>query len=438
MLQSIVQAFFNQALAGSRDRIDAGFQRGGDLAVAPSLAGVRGVGFQQNACFQLLPRRVLSLLDHRVQLVTFLVAERDDVFFDGDHFPGHESAPLLGAGSSSQRLAAESRTWGTAHQQRNVKIERRVLFNLRSLDLNLLTVFEAIYECGTVSGAAGRLALSQSATSHALSRLRDACRDDLFVRSRQGLSPTPVATDMYPTIKSALEALRTTLAEASGFDPLRSQRRFRISIPHPMGPFFAVALRAAAAAVAPDIVLTFDTVSRPVGLEDNLRDGLADIAIDWLPVMLDPFVNRKLFDDHVVLLARRDHPSAHPGITIEDLRKAEFVTLHRRREIRGQPRRRRTRRDVSKLQSNPTREAVRVSELLEIPTVVASSDLLGIFPSSMGPLMAERLGLQVFDLPLELPPIPIYMIWHETRRHDHAHNWLRELVVTELGRLASS
>ena len=93
------------------------------------------------------------------------------------------------------------------------------MFNLRSLDLNLLTVFEAIYECGTVSGAADRLALSQSATSHALSRLRDACRDDLFVRTRQGLSPTPVATDMYPTIKPALEALRATLAEASGFDP---------------------------------------------------------------------------------------------------------------------------------------------------------------------------------------------------------------------------
>ena len=57
------------------------------------------------------------------------------------------------------------------------------MFNLRSLDLNLLTVFEAIYEVGTVSGAADRLALSQSAASHGLARLRDACKDDLFVRA---------------------------------------------------------------------------------------------------------------------------------------------------------------------------------------------------------------------------------------------------------------
>src|SRR5215470_2708556 len=116
----------------------------------------------------------------------------------------------------------------------NVKRGEAAVFNLRSLDLNLLTVFEAIYELGTVSDAADRLALSQSATSHALSRLRDACKDDLFVRGHQGLSPTPVAQEMYPAIKQALDALRLTLAEASGFDPGTSQRHFRISIPHPM------------------------------------------------------------------------------------------------------------------------------------------------------------------------------------------------------------
>ena len=119
------------------------------------------------------------------------------------------------------------------------------MFNLRSLDLNLLTVFEAIYEIGTVSGAADRLALSQSASSHALARLREACRDDLFHRTQQGFSPTPVAQEMYPAIKQALDALRATLAEASGFDPGTSQRRFRISIPHPMGPFYALDLQKA-------------------------------------------------------------------------------------------------------------------------------------------------------------------------------------------------
>jgi LysR family transcriptional regulator, transcriptional activator for leuABCD operon len=305
------------------------------------------------------------------------------------------------------------------------------MFNLRSLDLNLLTVFEAIYELGNVSNAADRLALSQSATSHALSRLRQACRDELFVRGHKALSPTPTAEAMYPVIKQALEALRTSLAEATGFDPAKSRRHFCLCIPHPMGPFYALDLRKAMTAVAPDIVVTFDTISRPVNLEETLRDGIVDVAIDWLPVELDPFVNRKLFDERMVLVARRNHPRVSARITIEGLQKEEFIGLNRRREVNRMPQ---ALRELH-LQFH---EAVRVSELLEIPTVVASTDLLGLIPSSMGELMEKRLGLRVLAIPLKIPTVPIYMIWHETRRNDAAHLWLREVVMAELGGIAKA
>ena len=303
-----------------------------------------------------------------------------------------------------------------------------VVFNLRSIDLNLLTVFEAIYEHGSVTAAADRLALSQSAASHALSRLRDVCRDDLFARAPQGLAPTPVAREMFPAIKQALDALRASLAEASGFDPAHSQRHFRISIPHPLGPFYALDLKAAAAAVAPGIVLTFDTVTLPIDLDDDLRDGIVDIAIDWLPLELDPFVNKKLFDDQLVLVVRGDHPSLKTGITMEDFQRREIVTLHRRGQTEHTPQ------AIRELYKLGLCVAVHVSELLEIPTVVASTDLLGIFPSSMGPLMEKRLGLRVLPIPLQLLVVPIYIIWHEMRRNDAAHRWLRELVATKLSR----
>jgi LysR family transcriptional regulator, transcriptional activator for leuABCD operon len=306
------------------------------------------------------------------------------------------------------------------------------MFNLRSLDLNLLTVFEAIYELGTVSAAADRLALSHSATSHALSRLREACGDDLFVRTHQGVSPTPVAQAMYPVIKQALEALRATLAEARGFDPAQSKRNFRICVPHPMGPFYAILLQEATADVAPGVALTFDTTSRPVNLEDQLRDGIADIAIDWLPIELDPFVNTKIFDDRLMLLARKDHPSVGPDITIEGLRNEKFVMLHPRRHSERWPP---AAREFSKLIAH---EQIRVSELLEVPTVVAGSDLVGMMPLSIGPLMEKRLGLQVLPAPVELPTLTVYMIWHETRRNDSAHRWLRELVGKKLRGQASS
>ena len=144
-------------------------------------------------------------------------------------------------------------------------------------------------------------------------------------------------------------------------------------------------------------MLTFDTVSRPVDLEDNLRDGIVDIAIDWLPAELDPFINTKLFDDRLVLVARRGHPSINAAAHIlDDLLKAAFVGPHRRREINHLPQ------ALQEFYKLGVREAVHVSELLEIPTVVASTDLVGVFAASMGTLMEERLGLQALPIPHEL------------------------------------
>jgi DNA-binding transcriptional LysR family regulator len=300
------------------------------------------------------------------------------------------------------------------------------MFDLRNLDLNLLTVFEAIYDAGSINDAADRLDLSPSAIKQARSRLRAVFGDQLFVRGGKALSPTPTAKATYPIIKQALEAFRTSLAEAAGFDASTSRRHFRLAIPHPMGPFYALDMQNAVAAVAPGIVLTFDTVSRPLNLEGSLREGIVDVAIDWLPVGLDPFVNRKIFEDRMVIVARKKHPRIGSAATIESLGKERFIGLHRRRAVDHMPQ------ALRKLDQH-FHEIVRVSELLEIPTVVASTDLLGLMPSSMAPLMEERLGLQVIAIPLELPTLPIYMIWHETRRGDAAHAWLREVLAKALG-----
>jgi DNA-binding transcriptional LysR family regulator len=184
------------------------------------------------------------------------------------------------------------------------------------------------------------------------------------------------------------------------------------------------------AAVAPGIVVTFDTATRPVNLEERLRDGIVELAIDWLPVELDPFVNKKLFDERMVLVACRNHPRVRTGIKVAALRKEEFIGLHYRRDATQLPQ------ALKQLHDLQFQTVVEVSELLEIPTVVASTDLVGLMPASMGPLMHQRLGLQVLAIPVKLPTLPVYMIWHETRRQDAAHRWMRDLVVADVGRLA--
>src|SRR5713101_4757956 len=110
------------------------------------------------------------------------------------------------------------------------------VFNIRSVDLNLLPVFEAVYEEQSLSRAAVRLAMTQSAVSHAVTRLRALLRDELFVRHSRGVVPTPTADRVYAKLRSALGSVREALTELRGFDLKTSARRFFLAIPHPLGP----------------------------------------------------------------------------------------------------------------------------------------------------------------------------------------------------------
>jgi DNA-binding transcriptional LysR family regulator len=307
------------------------------------------------------------------------------------------------------------------------RIEKRTrMLNLRTLDLNLLTVFEAIYQAGSVGGAAERLSLSQSATSHALSRLREVCGDPLFIRTSAGVTPTTAAQLLYPTVQRSLVALRVGLAEMQGFDPAQSQRRFRLCNPHPLGPFHALSLRARVAAEAPQIVLSFDTRTRPEEVEDDLRDGLVDVAIDWIRLRGDSLVARPIFEERLMVVARRGHPEIGPDATLADIRKASFITLHRRRAEADRPV------AVRELEALGLREDLRVSEFLEVPTVVAATDYLGLMPASVQRFLGVALGLQFLDVLTNLTPVPIYLYWHESRRKDAGHRWLREHAAASI------
>jgi DNA-binding transcriptional LysR family regulator len=297
--------------------------------------------------------------------------------------------------------------------------------NLRSLDLNLLTVFEAVFEAGSITRAADRLALSQSATSHALGRLREACNDDLFVRLGQGIAPTPVAARIFPEVKACLDGLRRAVAEARGFDPAASTRRFRIAIPHPSGPLWALAFRAAVAAEAPGLTLDFDTRTLPHDLAEGLRGGEIDLAVDWIPAEGERFVNRRLFEDHLVCLARGAHPRVGAALTPEALRAERFVRVHRRPDQASEA--------VRAARALGERLGLAwvldVSEFLEVPYVVLATDLLGFVPASTLRAAGPMTLLREVALPEPMPPIPIHLLWHETRRADDGHRWLRDRLA---------
>ncbi len=298
--------------------------------------------------------------------------------------------------------------------------------SLRGLDLNLLLVFEALHKTRSVSRAGQRLGLSQSATSHALARLREACRDELFLRAPIGMTPTPVANRIFPDIHQALDALRHSVEEARGFDPTTSTRRFEIAIPHPLGPAFALRIRDAARAAAPGVALRFDTRTLADDAPALMREGLLDCAVDWIPAEDDRFVNRRLFDDSLVIAAREGHPRARPGMGWRDLAQEEFVRCHRRAPER------RPKALSGKLWELMAESRLTVSEYLEVPFVIGRTDYLGVLPKSMARIAEEQFRMIIVPVPGPAIRIPIWIVWHEGRRRDAGHTWLRALVHREM------
>ncbi len=296
------------------------------------------------------------------------------------------------------------------------------MLNLRAVDLNLLPVLEAIYEERSLSRAAARLAMTQSAVSHALSRLRLVFRDELFIRQPRGVAPTAAADALYARLRGALVAVRDSVAETRSFEPASSDRKFFVSISHPLGPMIAIRLRERLRRAAPGIDVIFSTRSRPIELERAMREGRIDAAVDWLVPGHEPFREATLFEDGVVAVARSGHPGIRTARSIGDLAKGEFVSLRPRVEgehpVAG----------LREWQRLKLPVVLEVSEILEVFMVVGRSDLFGLVPISMIRFARDVFGLRPLQPGPKRVAIPIKLVWTANRESEPAHAFLRKHI----------
>jgi len=296
------------------------------------------------------------------------------------------------------------------------------MLNLRSVDLNLLPVFEAAYAQRSLSRAAEQLSMTQPAVSHALTRLRTLFRDELFVRQPHGMAPTPAADRIYAKLTGALALVREAVTDTRGFDPATSEREFFVAIPHPMGPMIGVRLRERLARAAPGIRVAFSTRSRPVDMERDLRDGRVDATIDWLAPAAAHIHSEELFSDGLVAMVRRGHPALRRPATAKVVTEGEFVALRPRVEgehpLPG----------LRAWQRLELKVVLEVSEIIEILMLAGQSDLFGLVPLSMQKVARETFGLRALQWAPKAPPVPIRLFWHESRDNDLAHAYLRKQI----------
>jgi DNA-binding transcriptional LysR family regulator len=295
--------------------------------------------------------------------------------------------------------------------------------NLSRIDLNLFTVFAAIYREGGITAASKRLHLSQPAVSHALGRLRELLDDPLFERHGNEMVPTPLARTLAVTIGSSLDSLEQMMHRAGRFDPASSQRVFSIAVRESQESTFLPTLLATLAPSAPNIDVATVRIERR-DLEDDLQSGDIDFAIDVaLPVSAD--VRR----EHVgaaplVVLARIDHPVVKGALDLDTYLSQEHVLVTGRRRGRGYE-------DMALAKLGVARRIrLRCQQYAAAAEIVSRTDLLATISRKQADLINEN--NQMLPFPAEVPPLESYLYWHARSEDDPACRWFKGVLLLAL------
>jgi DNA-binding transcriptional LysR family regulator len=296
--------------------------------------------------------------------------------------------------------------------------------NLGAVDLNLLTVLEALLAERSVTRAAARVGLSQPATSHALARLRTLFDDPLLERTGSLMKPTARAEVLAPRVAVALAAVRAVLGPPAAFDPRRARGVLRLASSDFLQVMMLPALIERLAAEAPAI----DVVIHPTAhlVQSGLVAGDFDFALAPVrgPTTL---ASEPLFSDHFVSIVRKGHPLLRGRMTVDRFAAALHAFTAPTGTSGGIVDQALAERGASR------RVMLQAAQFLVTPFIVASTDLVLTLPKRVAALFTRRLPLVAFKKPLELEPFTISLIWHPRSERDPLQSYLRRTLI-EIGK----
>jgi DNA-binding transcriptional LysR family regulator len=296
--------------------------------------------------------------------------------------------------------------------------------HISAIDLNLAVVLRALLDQRSVSRAARQLGLSQSATSHALGRLRVILKDPLFVRTRTGIVPTARATAMADALRTSLAALESTFFAPARFDPSAIERTFRLRPSDYVESLLMPRLLERFAQVAPKV----DFSARPVATDPALALEAGDLDLLIQPTgsgdETEAFHSAELWRDDFVAIARRGHPLTRGRMTFARFASASHALIAPRGQSGG------GKLDELLAQRGLRRRiAFATPSFLAAPQVVAATDLVMLVPARVAALLHGQLPLTVLELPLELPGFQMAMFWHDRHDSDPAHAFIRSEIA---------
>ena len=294
--------------------------------------------------------------------------------------------------------------------------------NFRNFDLNLLLVLDGVLREGTLSNAAKALNVSQPTISSSLAKLREILQDELFVRSGNGMQPTPRALALKEPIQRVLTAVKGEILDTVRFDPATEIRPYTIATPDIGEPLFLPRLVARLAQDAPRVNLR-STVVRPRHLEDALEAGEVDLAVGYFPNLARPTtMQQTLFTHGFACLARTGHPLIKNGLTLEAFLEARHVVVGSEGSSQE------LFEDALAKRGLERRCALRTPHFMSVPFVVASTDLIVTVPRAVAAFFSGLVNLQVLDPPIDVPEFAVKQYWHRRFHHDARVIWLRTMM----------
>jgi DNA-binding transcriptional LysR family regulator len=292
----------------------------------------------------------------------------------------------------------------------------------RDVDLNLLVVFHELFQHRQVSVAARRLGQSQPTVSNALARLRKTFGDELFVRTSQGMQPTPLALEIAEPISMALTSVREALNPNAAFDPATSDRQFVIAMTD-VGELHFMPLLVEHCAAAARGLRVSSVRLRSIDLRAEMETGKVDLAVGAFTDLPEGLYHRRLFSQRYVLLFRKGHPIGRGTPTLDDVLAAQHLIVASRESPYD-----RINQKLEKIGITQSSQ-FRVPHFTAVPYIVSTSDLVVTVPEKLAQRAAAAFGLAYASLPVRLPSLQTNMFWHRRFNQDGGNRWMRDFIA---------
>ncbi len=299
--------------------------------------------------------------------------------------------------------------------------------NPRDVDLRLLGTLEAIHRAGSITAAADALGLSQPAVSHALRKLRSTFKDQLFVRTSSGVTPTPLADQLAASARRIQSLVHAELSASVHFDPAQLERVIYLCMTDAGEMVMLPRLLRRLRSEAPHVQVQTLTMP-PRAMAEALDNSVADVAIGPFPELARSQLRRRpLYRRGFLCLAGRDQPAlSQRGLTVETFLEQPHLAVRSSGRIE----------EVFDrfLDENGLvrRIVLTVPHTLCVPAVVRETDLIATVPQSVGTFFSSYPGIRVFPVPFSEPAPPVTTIslyWSGRFEQDPTNMWLRSVVA---------